>query len=111
MTFKEIGDFLKGLPGDIIHCTLLMRLKVDRYLPHIIITFIMFWLCIWTRMEVEKTMTTYEDNKVKIKELRVQKAQLDLQYAGLFRISKIEGLLEKANSDVTFPEEPASTIK
>ena len=98
--------FKSILSGDIL---LLMR--VDRALPYIIFLFILGWVNIFLNYSIEQTMAKVEKNKKVMEHYRNDYANKTYEFVKAGKISNIKIMLEKAGSDVTSPERPATMIK
>ncbi|MBQ6688064.1 MAG: hypothetical protein IJN02_02385 [Bacteroidales bacterium] len=98
-TFRSIGR------GDI-----LLRMRVDKLFPFILYTFALAWVSIWLTYKSDQTMLKAEQNKERIKELKISYAKKTCDIAGLSRISTIESLLKESGSEVKAPEKPADRL-
>ncbi len=95
----------------ILHGEFLLRLRIDKFFPHILWTFLLFWGMILSGMMVQKTLVKVEKNKSVLSEMKIYHAQKTVQIARLGRLSTVEQLLEDNGSDVTLPEKPADVIR
>ena len=95
----------------IINGDILLLLRADRLFPYILYFFILGWISIWISYRSEQTMIQVERNAKELEALKIYHAQKTCEFVGLDRISTIEALLIKNNSDVKAPEKPANTIK
>ena len=98
--------FKSILSGDIL---LLMR--VDRALPYIIFLFVLGWVNIFLNYSIEQTRAKVEKNKKVMEYYRNDYANKTYEFVKAGKISNIKIMLEKAGSDVTSPERPATIIK
>lgn len=99
-TIKAIGH------GDI-----LLRLRVDKFLPCILYIFLLSMISIFMSYKVEQTMLIREKNKTRIEALKIFKAQKTCEIVSLDRISTVEAMLEELGSDIKQPEKPADRLK
>lgn len=110
-SWRQIGTTMWNLVKALIAGKLMLRLKVDKYFPHILWLMILFFLVIFLGMKVENTLVKVEKNKREINELKIYHAQKTVQLATFGSMAKIEELLESQGSQVTMPEKPANTIE
>jgi len=109
----SIADFLKAgknILMSIIHGDLMMKLKLDKYFPHIIYTFFLMFVSIWLGLKIQNTMVKVEKNKDILTDMKIYHAQKTVQLVGLNRMSTVDDLLRDKGSDVTMPEVPANKI-
>jgi hypothetical protein len=110
MNWKKIGDAIKNGFVAMLHGELLLRLRFDKYFPHIIYTFFLMWMMIWLSMKIENTMVKVEKNKATLNDMKIYHAQKTVEVVSLDRISTVEDLLQKSGSDVELPVRPADRI-
>ena len=110
MNWKRIGEATKNGLVAILHGELLLRLRFDKYFPHIIYTFFLLWLMIWLSMKIENTMVKVEKNKATLTDMKIYHAQKTIEVVSLDRISTVEDLLQKSGSDIELPVKPADRI-
>ncbi|MBQ8069848.1 MAG: hypothetical protein IJ202_03255 [Bacteroidales bacterium] len=110
MNWKKIGDAIKNGFVAMLHGELLLRLRFDKYFPHIIYTFFLMWMMIWLSMKIENTMVKVEKNKTTLNDMKIYHAQKTVEVVSLDRISTVEDLLQKSGSDVELPVRPADRI-
>ena len=108
---RKVIEILKNSVWAILHGEFLLRLRIDKFFPHILWTFLLFWGMILAGMMVQKTLVQVEKNKDVLSEMKIFHAQKTVQIARLGRLSTVERLLEENGSDVTLPEKPADVIK
>lgn len=89
----------------------LLTLGLDRYIIHVIYTFVLFMATIWIGIQVEKTFIKVEANKAEINELKVESNKLDFQLEQLNNANYLEQLLEEKGSALRYPEKPATRIR
>lgn len=89
----------------------LIRLRVDKWFPHILYLFILGWFSIWMSLKVESAMHKVETNKKVIETLKIENVSKTCEKISLTRISTVEDNLKKVKSKVQAPEKPASRIK
>ena len=108
---RKALEIIKNSVWAILHGEFLLRLRIDKFFPHILWTFLLFWGMILSGMMVQKTLVKVEKNKSVLSEMKIYHAQKTVQIARLGRLSTVERLLEENGSDVTLPEKPADVIK
>jgi len=110
INLKKIWDAIRNGFVAILHGELLLRLRFDKYFPHIIYTFFLMWMMIWMSMKIENTMVKVEKNKTTLNDMKIYHAQKTVEVVSLDRISTVEDLLRKSGSDVDIPVKPADRI-
>ena len=101
-----VGTVLKSiLSGDI-----LLLLRVDRYLPHILVLFALGWINIFLNYKIEQVMVQVENNKAILEDYKIYHAQKTYQFVKMGRISTVEDMLDKSGSELGAPIKPAETI-
>ena len=101
-----VGTVLKSiLSGDI-----LLLLRVDRYLPHILVLFALGWINIFLNYKIEQVMEQVENNKAILEDYKIYHAQKTYQFVKMGRISTVEDMLDKSGSELGAPIKPAETI-
>ena len=108
---RKALEIIKNSVWAILHGEFLLRLRIDKFFPHILWTFLLFWGMILTSMMVQKTLVQVEKNKDVLSEMKIYHAQKTVQIARLGRLSTVEQLLEENGSEVTLPEKPADVIR
>jgi hypothetical protein len=108
---RKALEIIKNSVWAILHGEFLLRLRIDKFFPHILWTFLLFWGMILSGMMVQKTLVKVEKNKSVLSEMKIYHAQKTVQIARLGRLSTVEQLLEDNGSDVTLPEKPADVIR
>lgn len=89
---------------------LLILLGVDKYLPHILVLFVLGWVNIFMNYKIEQVMAEVEKNKVTLENYRIYHAQKTYQFVKMGKISTVEDMLEQGGSKLTAPAKPAETI-
>ncbi len=101
--------------GNIVRATfrgeLLLSLRVDKYLGHIMFVFLIAALAIFAYLQMDKTLVRMEKNKVELENLQIFHAQKTSELASFNKMSTVEKMLEKCDSKVGMPEKPADKIK
>ncbi|MBQ3881655.1 MAG: hypothetical protein IJL91_03075 [Bacteroidales bacterium] len=110
MNWKRIWEVTKNGFVAILHGELLLRMRFDKYFPHIIYTFFLLWMMIWLSMKIENTMVKVEKNKTTLNDMKIYHAQKTVEVVSLDRITTVEDMLEKIGSDVELPVKPADRI-
>ena len=59
----------------------------------------------------EQTMLKVQKNNETIRTLKIQNAQMTYELVGIDRLSTVEMMLEKMESEVTTPQKPADILK
>ena len=95
----------------IISGDILLRMRVDRLFPYILYAFVLGWLSIWMSYRTEQTMLKVQKNNETIRTLKIQNAQMTYELVGIDRLSTVEMMLEKMESEVTTPQKPADILK
>ena len=89
---------------------ILLTLGLDRYILHVIYTFILFMLSIWLGIQIEKTFIQVEANKDRISELKAENNKLNFLLEQLNNSNLIEQRLHAGGSALHYPEKPATRI-
>ncbi len=116
MSWKDLTwkSLMKGLGNSLIAIArgeFLMRLRVERFFPHILYLFFLVWLMIWIGIKSESTQLQVERNKTVLSDMKIYHAQKTVEMMSMNRMSKLEDLLQEKGSEVTFPEKPADKLK
>ena len=99
MSLKRIFVVLLQVVKSILQGKLLMRLGAEKWFPHFLYVFVLFWLLILFDMASDNVMAKAEKNRAVIKELSIKHAQ-----------KIVDALLDDLNSEVGVPEKPAVVI-
>lgn len=108
--WKKVGTAIKEVLKAIGHGDVLLRLRVDKYLPHILYAFALSMISIFLSYKAEQTMVIREKNKETLETLRIYCAQKTSDIVSLNRSSTVETMLEDLGSDLRQPEKPAYRI-
>ena len=108
--WKKVGTAIKEILKAIGHGDVLLRLIVDKYLPHILYAFALSMISIFLSYKAEQTMVIREKNKETLETLRIYCAQKTSDIVSLNRSSTVETMLEDLGSDLRQPEKPAYRI-
>ena len=108
--WKKFRYFIKEILKAIGHGDVLLRMRVDKFLPHILYAFALSMISIFLSYKAEQTMVIREKNKATIETLRIYCAQKTSDIVSLDRSSTVETMLEELGSDLRQPEKPAYRI-
>lgn len=108
--WKKVGTAIREILKAIGHGDVLLRLRVDKYLPHILYAFALSMISIFLSYKAEQTMVIREKNKETLETLRIYCAQKTSDIVSLNRSSTVETMLEDLGSDLRQPEKPAYRI-
>ena len=108
---SDIGVWLREAGKALIEGKLLQRLRIDKYFIHIVFTFFLLWLSIWISIQTEKSLVKVEDNRKRIENLEIARAQKTIELVSLGSMGKVEKALKEKGSSVGFPSKPAGRIK
>ena len=111
LTWKNLAKGIGNSFIAIIRGEFLMRLRVEKYFPHILYLFFLVWMLIWIGIKSESTQLRVEKGKAELADIKIYYAQKTVQMMSLNRMSKLEDLLEAKGSDVSFPEKPADKLR
>ena len=92
-----------------IHGDLL--LKVKGFLPHIAVVFLLSTFVIYAKLKIDDTMIKLEKSTEELETIRIRHAQKTCEYAGMGKLSSIEGLLERNGINLELPQKPADRIR
>ena len=104
---KKILKFL----GIVLRGELLLTMRLDKFLPHVIVVFVLVTALIYSRAKIDVTMIELEKSTQELETIRIQHAQKTCEYVGLEKLSTIEGLLKDNDISIGLPEKPAGRIK
>ena len=90
---------------------LLLRLRADKYLVHILYLFILMWATIFLGLQVDKTLARVSENKAKLEKLRIHRSEKEAALVKLHSASAAQIRLKEMGSDAALPTEPTSVIK
>lgn len=107
----RVGKAAKETLISIGQGTFLIRLRVDKLFPYILVLFILGCANIWMSYMVEQAVLKVEKNKEKLETLKIYHSHMNGEIVELNRLSTIEKMLKDAGSEVSIPEKPADVIK
>lgn len=90
---------------------LLLRLRADKYLVHILYLFILMWATILLGLQVDKTLARVSENKAQLEKLRIHRTEKEAALVKLHSASAAQIRLKEMGSEATLPSQPASVIK
>lgn len=105
--FKILGSSLAA----IFQGKFFLKIKMDRYFPHIVYVFILFALVIWISLLIENTLGKVEKRKEEIRTLEITALMKRYELEKINDRKTILGLLEKHGSELTEPTKPATVLK
>lgn len=111
MTWRGIRDSVRNSFISIVRGEFLLKIGCDKYFMHILYTFFLIWLMIWTSIKIENTLAKVEKNKVLLNDMKIYHAQKTVKMVSLNRITEVERLLRENGSEVTLPQRPADRIE
>ena len=97
--WKRIGSALVETIKAIGYGDILLRLRVDKFLPYILYAFFLAMVSILMSYKAEQTM------------LKIYHGQKTCDIVSFDRISTVETMLEELGSDVRPPQKPADKLK
>lgn len=86
-------------------------LKLDRFLPHIIVAVIVSTLCIYANLKFDQTLVQRENNRKELEMIKISYSQKICQLAEARQVNNIARLLESNGLNITSPRKPATIIK
>ena len=107
---SDINSLLKNVFHAVMKGEFLLRLNVGKYFIHIIYTFFLFGMVIWTSLAIETTMAKVERNKAVLKELEIANAQKYYDLAKASGRYDVEQRLKSMGSEVGEARKPATEI-
>lgn len=107
---SDINSLLKNVFHAVMKGEFLLRLNVGKYFIHIIYTFFLFGMVIWTSLAIETTMAKVERNKAVLKELEIANAQKYYDLAKASGRYDVEQRLKSMGSDVGEARKPATEM-
>jgi len=96
--------FKSVLRGDIV-------LKLDRFLPHIIVTMVLCIVCIYASLKIDETMVAREKNRRVLEETKICYSQKVCKLAEMRQVNNVVELLAEEGIEVSMPQKPATIIK
>lgn len=107
---SDINSLLKNVFHAVMKGEFLLRLNVGKYFIHIIYTFFLFGMVIWTSLAIETTMAKVERNKAALKELEIANAQKYYDLAKASGRYDVEQRLKSMGSEVGEARKPATEM-
>lgn len=104
---SDIRSLLKNVFSAVMKGEFLLRLNVGKYFIHIIYTFFLFGMVIWTSLAIETTMAKVERNKAVLKELEIANAQKYYDLAKASGRYEVGQRLKSMGSEVGEADKPA----
>ncbi|MDT3366556.1 MAG: hypothetical protein LIQ26_04710 [Bacteroidota bacterium] len=104
---SKIGKIFKSF----INGEFLLTIGLDKYIIHVIYTFLLFMLAIWIGIRVEKTFIRVQNNKKELNDLKIKNYELNFLIEELNGTALIEQKLEEAGSTLHRPTQPAHKTK
>ena len=90
---------------------LLLRLRADKFLVHILYLFILMWATILLGLQVDKTLVRVSENKAELEKLRIHHTEKEAALIKLRSASAAQIRLKEMGSSASLPTEPTSVIK
>lgn len=109
--WSEVGKAAKETLVSIGQGTFLIRMRVDKLFPYILVLFTLGCLNIWMSYMVEQAVLKVERNKEKLETMKIYHSHMTGEIVELNRLSTIEQMLKDAGSEVQIPEKPADVIR
>ena len=111
MNWKNIWAEIRSNLSSIVHGEFLLKIGCDKYFMHILYTFFLIWMMIWTSIKIENTLAKVEKNNEILNDMKIYHAQKTVQMISLNRITVVDKLLKENGSEVTLPIKPADRIE
>jgi len=86
-------------------------LKLDRFLPHILVAALVSIVCIYAILKFDNTLVQREDNRKELEMVKIAYSQKVCQLAEVKQVNNIGELLESKGLDITSPKKPATIIR
>lgn len=109
--WSKIGNAAKEILISIGQGNFLIRMKVHKLFPYILVLFIIGCANIWLSYEVEQAALRVEKNKKELETLKIYHSHLNGEIVELNRISTVETMLQQMESEVRIPDKPADRIR
>lgn len=109
--WSRIGQTTKETLISIGQGNFLLRMRVDKLFPYILVLFALGCANIWLSYEVERAALKVEMNKNKLETLKIYHDHLTGEIVELNRISTVESMLQEMGSEVKVPDKPADRIR
>jgi len=88
----------------------LLRLRADRFLAHILYTFLLLGVIIWVSLLIDTTMNNVEKNYRRISELRMEQSLLKYEMTQTCGRSAVAKRLAAMGSQLREPENNATKV-
>ena len=111
MDWGKIGNAAKEILISIGQGNFLIRMKVHKLFPYILVLFILGCANIWLSYEVEQAALRVERNKKELETLKIYHSHLTGEIVELNRISTVEAMLQQMGSEIRIPDKPADRIR
>ncbi|MBQ7268368.1 MAG: hypothetical protein IJS62_00750 [Bacteroidales bacterium] len=89
----------------------LLRLRAERFLAHILYTFLLFGGIIWISLLIDTSMNRMEKQYARISELRLEQSLLRIDLTRAESRSAVARRLEELGSPLREPEQNATEVK
>ena len=109
--WSKIGNAAKEILISIGQGNFLIRMRVHKLFPYILVLFIIGCANIWLSYEVEQAALRVEKNKKELETLKIYHSHLNGEIVELNRISTVETMLQQMGSEVRIPDKPADKIR
>lgn len=109
--WSKIGNAAKEILISIGQGNFLIRMKVHKLFPYILVLFIIGCANIWLSYEVEQAALRVEKNKKELETLKIYHSHLNGEIVELNRISTVGTMLQQMGSEVRIPDKPADRIR
>lgn len=86
-------------------------LKLDRFLPHIILSAALCVVCIYVNLKFDETLVEREQNRKLLEETKISYNQKVCQLAEMRQVNNVVKLLAEEGIDVAMPEKPATIVR
>jgi len=107
----NIGKTFKNLLNATARGEVLLRMRADKYLAHIVYLFVLIAFNLFVNLKIDETMVKREQNRKTLEDVKIFHAQKTCELAGYDRISRVRELLVQSGSKVTLPEKKAERLK
>lgn len=104
---SKVGNFF----DDLLNGDLLLRMRVDKALPYILVIFAMGVSLIFIKLEIDKTLLRCDRARVELENVRIEYAKKSCELISLEKLSTIESMLEEKGLEIGIPAKPADRIK
>jgi len=96
--------FMSILRGEIV-------LKLDRFLPHIIVAIVLCIFCIWVNLKIDESLVEREKGRRELEQAKICYSQKVCQLAEMKQVNNVVSLLASEGVEVAMPEKPATIVK